>query len=297
MMATDTRLSHLRTWEGLNPAPRIGQPGMGKAERYNEIKQALAAADALYPGAFLGHPMDADWAEEEMHLLDSSWCGFSPLGLYSGVESYYQWFLSHDKTEAYRYMADLLRLISWARGEADGKRWVLKNPQHMLNLDTLLAVFPDAKIVFTHRDPVKTVASTMSLMWHYAVQHTDANCRIQVRDLWADFCEQSARRCIAQRAAIPQGQQLDLHYEAMNRDWRATMRSLYDFAGMDFTAETEQAMAEWLADSESHHGGHRYRLEDFGLSAQEVDLRMQFARVHHGIAHESSRNGGRNTSA
>jgi hypothetical protein len=289
MMATDTRLSHLRTWEGLNPAPRMDQPGMGKTARYNEIKQALAAADELYPGAFLGHPMDADWAEEEMHLLDSSWCGFSPLGLYPGVDSYYQWFLSHDKTEAYRYMADLLRLISWARGETEGKRWVLKNPQHMLNLDTLLAVFPDAKIVFTHRDPIKTVASTMSLMWHYAVQHTDANCRAQVRDLWADFCEQSARRSIAQRAAIPQAQQLDLHYDSMNRDWRATMRSVYHFAGIDFNAEAEQAMDRWLTESESHHGGHRYSLEDFGLTAGEVDARMMFARQHHGIGYESKR--------
>lgn len=290
MMATDVRLSHLRTWEGLNPAPRLGQPGLGNTERHNEIKQALRAADELYPGAFLGHPMDADWAEEEMHLLDNSWCGFSPLGLYAGVDSYYQWFLNHDKTAAYRYMADLLKLISWARGEPDGKRWVLKNPQHMLNLDTLLAVFPDAKIVFTHRDPVKTVASTMSLMWHYAVQHTDENCRAQVRDLWLDFCEQSAQRSIVQRAAIPQAQQLDIHYEAMNRDWRATMRRLYDFAGMVFSGEAEQAMADWLEHSESHHGGHRYSLGDFGLSAEEVDARMMFARQRYGIAYEPKRN-------
>ncbi|SFU59160.1 sulfotransferase family protein [Pseudoduganella namucuonensis] len=289
MMATDSRLSHLRTWEGLNPAPRIGQPDLGKSERHAEVKQALATADILYPGAFLGHPMDADWAEEEMHLLDSSWCGFSPLGLYSGIDSYYQWFLTFDKTAAYRYMADLLKLISWSRGEPEGKRWVLKNPQHMLNLDTLLAVFPDAKLVFTHRDPIKTVASTMSLMWHFAVQHTDANCRRQVRDLWLDFCEQAAGRCVAQRATMPHAQQLDVHYEAINRDWRAAMRSIYDFAGMDLSAEAEQAMADWLTHSEGHHGGHRYSLDDFGLTAQEVDARMMFAREHHGIAYESGR--------
>ncbi len=289
LMATDTRLSHLRTWEGLNPAPRLALPELGKAERHAEVKQALTVADTLYPGAFLGHPMDADWAEEEMHLLDNSWCGFSPLGLYSGIDSYYQWFLAFDKTAAYRYMADLLRLISWSRGEPDSKRWVLKNPQHMLNLDTLLAVFPDAKIVFTHRDPIKTVASTMSLMWHYAVQHTDANCRGPVRDLWLDFCEQAARRGIAQRATIPGAQQLDIHYEAMNLDWKATMHRIYDFAGMTLTIEAEQAMADWLARSEEHHGGHRYSLEDFGLTAQDVDARMMFAREHHGIAYESKR--------
>jgi hypothetical protein len=288
MMSTDQRLSHLRTWEGFNFGPRMDLPELGREQRREEVKGFLGAVDMLYPGALIGHPMDADWAEEELHLLDSSWCGFSPLGLYSGIDSYYQWFMSSDKTAAYQYMKNLLKLISWSRGDAPGKRWVLKNPQHMLNLDTLLAVFPDAKIVFTHRDPLKTVASVMSLMWHFAVQHTDANCRAPVRDLWLDFCEQAARRCIAQRESIPASQQLDIYYDDMNRDWRAAMGRVYAFAGMELTPQAEQAMADWLAHSESenHHGGHRYSLDDFGLTQQEVDARMMFARDRYHIPYE-----------
>ncbi|SFU59242.1 sulfotransferase family protein [Pseudoduganella namucuonensis] len=291
MMSADSRLSHLRTWEGFNFGPRPELPELGRAERRQEVKDFLGAADLLYPGALVGHPMDADWAEEELHLLDSSWCGFSPLGLYSGIDSYYEWFMKADKTAAYEYMVQLIKLISWSRGEPEGKRWVLKNPQHMLNLDTLLKVFPDAKIVFTHRDPLKTVASVMSLMWHFAVQHTDANCRGPVRDLWLDFCEQAARRCIQQRELVPAGQQLDIYYEEMNADWRTAMRRVYDFAGLPWSAEAEQAMAAWLARSESDnlHGGHRYSLEDFGITEQEVDARMLFARSRHGIPYESKR--------
>ncbi len=289
MLATDGRLQHLKTWEGLNPAPRLDQPDMGKAQRHAEVEQALAMADTLYPGAFVGHPMNADWAEEELHLLDISWCGFSPLGLYPGIPSYYQWFLNFDKIAAYRYMADLLRLISWSRGEPEDKRWILKNPQHMLNLDTLLAVFPDAKIVFTHRDPLKTVASTMSLMWHFGVQHEEASCRARVRDVWLDFCEQAARRCIDQRERLDARQQIDIHYEEMNRDWRAAMRRVYDFAGIELTSAAEADMAAWLAHSESEnrHGGHRYALADFGLSEHEVDARMLFAREKYAIPYES----------
>lgn len=289
MLATDDRLSHLRTWEGLNFGPRQDAPNLGNTERREEVIQMLGGVDIMYPGAMIGHPMDADWAEEEMHLLDSSWCGFSPLGLYSGIDSYYQWFMGADKTAAYQYMAKLLKLISWARGEADGKRWILKNPQHMLDLDTLLKVFPDAKIVFTHRDPLKTVASVMSLMWHFAVQHTDANCRTQVAGLWLDFCEQAARRCMQVRAGMPADQQLDIYYEEMNNDWRATMRRVYAFAGMDLTPQAEQAMAQWLAHSESQHGGHRYSLNDFGLNEPQVDARMMFTRKHYGIPYESTR--------
>jgi len=287
MMATDTRLAHLKTWEGFNPGPRPDLPDMGKAIRREEVRKALHAADRLYPGAFNGHPMDADWAEEEMLLLNHSFCSFSILGSYD-VPSYFRWFLDHDKTDVYRYMADLMRLISWSRGEPEGTRWVLKNPQHMLDLDALMAVFPDAKVVFTHRDPLKTVASVMSLMWHYAVQHTDAPMRVSMREIWMEFCEAAARRCMEKRHLIPASQQLDVYYDDMNKDWRSVMKCVYAFAGMDFSFGAEHAMDAWLAASESdnRHGGHRYSLDDFGVTREEVDARMMFVRDAYSIAYE-----------
>ncbi|HYD96493.1 MAG TPA: sulfotransferase [Noviherbaspirillum sp.] len=290
MMSADTRLSHLKTWEGFNPAPRPGLPDMGRTIRREEVRKALGAVDRLYPGAFVGHPMDADWAEEEMLLLNHSFCSFSILGSYH-VPGYFNWFLQHDKTGPYRYMADLMRLISWSRGEPEGTRWVLKNPQHMLDLDALMAVFPDAKVVFTHRDPLKTVASVMSLMWHYAVQHTDAPMRGPMRDTWMRFCETAARRCIEKRHLIPASQQLDVYYDDMNSDWRAVMRRVYDFAGIGFSAEAEQALGGWLArsESESRHGSHRYSLDDFGITREEVDARMMFVRREYAIPYEGRR--------
>jgi hypothetical protein len=287
MMAEDTRLQHLKTWEGFNPGSWLNAPDLGKAARYKEVKTALNVSQRLYPGAFVAHPMHADWPEEEMLLLNHSFCGFSVLGAYH-IPSYYEWFLNGDKTHGYRYMADLMNLISWSRGDAQEKRWLLKNPQHMLDLDVLMKVFPDAKLVFIHRDPLKTVASTMSLMWRYAVQHTDRHCRGQVRDVWLDFCEQAARRCIEGRTSIPANQQLDIYYEEMNRDWRAVLRRVYEFAGLDFTPTTEQALDAWLTQSESEnrHGGHRYSLDEFGTSNKEVDARMMFYRERYAIPYE-----------
>lgn len=246
----------------------------------------LASLELAYPGAALAHPMRADWPEEEMLLLNQSFCGFSFIGVYH-VPSYYRWFLEADKEFAYRYMADLMKLISWSRQVPEGKPWILKNPQHMLDLDTLLKVFPDAKLVFTHRDPIKTVGSIMSLVWHYAVQHTDLPCRARTREVWMDFCEQMARRCMQIRESIPAGQQIDICYEDMNRDWRGQMQRIYDFAGLEFTPAAEAAQAAWLAGSEDRHGSHRYALEDFGTSAAEVDERMMFVREKYGIPYEN----------
>ena len=290
MMSADPQLIHLRTWEGMNPAPRPGKPDHGQAERWNEAKKATGAIPRMYPGAFAAHPMHPDWAEEEMLLLNHSFCSFSILGAYH-VPGYYQWFLQADKTDAYRYTADLMRLIAWQRGEPEGKPWLLKNPQHMLDLDGLLKVFPDARLVFTHRDPQKTVASVMSLMWHYTVQHTDVPARARVRDIWLDFCEHAAKRCMQMRDAIPAEQQLDVYYETINQDWRGVMQRIYAFGGLDFSPQAERALAGWLAASESDnlHGGHKYSLEDFGTSKDEVEQRMKFVRERYNIPFESRR--------
>lgn len=287
MMATDPALRHLKTWEGINPAPRMGLPDAGRATRYEEVRQALEKRDAIYPGAYQAHAMHADWPEEEMLLLNHSFCGFSPLGLYH-VPSYYQWFMQADKLAAYRYMADLMRLIEWSAGEPEGRRWVLKNPQHMLDLDTLLTVFPDATLIFIHRDPQKTVASVMSLMWTYAVQHTDAPCRAWIRDIWLDFCEQSARRCIAARGRWSAVRQIDVHYAEMNQDWRGVMANIYAQSGLDWTSDVERAMAAWLARSaeESRQGQHRYAAEDFGVSYAMIEASMACLREHYSVAYE-----------
>jgi hypothetical protein len=289
MLASDARLQHLKAWEGINPGPWPDRADLGNPGRHEEARQMLDGRAQFYPGAFGAHPMHADWPEEEMHLLNQSFCGFLPVGMYR-VPAYYRWLLDADKTFAYRHMADLMRLISATRGDPEGKPWILKNPQHMLDLDVLMAVFPDAKLIFTHRDPIKTVGSVLSLMWHYAVQHTDAPCRAELKETWLDFCEQMARRCIQERERIAPSQQTNMYYHEMGRDWRGMMRQVYRFIGIPFTPEAELSMAEWLRHSESqnHHNAHRYALGDFGLCATEVDERMMFVRERYAIPYETA---------
>jgi len=287
MLAADSRLAYLTTWEGLNPAPRPGRPQGGRRARRNEARAALALAHYFYPGSFAGHAMAADSPEEEMLLLNHSFSSFFALGAYH-VPGYYRWFLDCDKTPAYRDMAALLKLISWAKG--DRRRWLLKNPQHMMDLDVLLAVFPDARVVFTHRDPRKTVASVMSLMWHYAVQHTDAPCRQWIRDVWMDFSERSARRCMRVRESLPAGQQLDVYYGDMDRDWRSVLLQIYAFIGLEWCGQTEAAIGASLEQTRKQqvrYGEHRYALEDFGTTAAEIDELMSFYRRRYAIPAES----------
>lgn len=291
MMATDKQLRPLWTWEGNNPAPRIGQPDMGREARYQEVKQAFLAMQDMYPVAFLGHPMDADWAEEDMLLLNHSFCSFPVLGNFCISNYYKEHFRTADRTNGYKYMADLMRLIAWSHDDPEDKRWIQKNPQHMLDLPQLLETFPDAKLIFTHRDPLKTVASIISLMWLFARQHTDQPCRGIMRDVWQDFAHLAARRCMDAREKIPASQQIDVYYEDVNKDWEGVMKRIYDFAGIDFSADTQQEMADWLhhSETENRHGGHRYALEDFGSSTKEIDDLMMFVREKYNLGYEISK--------
>jgi len=284
MLAADSRLQYLTAWEGFNPSPRPGAPDMGRAARRDETREFLRIGQQLNPGAYTAHPMDADWAEEEILLLNHSFSGLLSLCF----QGYYDWFLEYDRTDVYRYTADLMKLVSWSRGDPEDKPWVMKTPQYMLDLDIVRNTFPDARFVFIHRDPLKTVASTMSLMWHFAVQYIDRSCRSEIRDVWMHMCEQMARKCMAARDSIPAAQQLDVYYEEMNSDWRAVIRRIHAFCGMEFTSSAEQEIGDWLgrSESENRHGGHRYSYEEFGANAAEVDRRMMFYRERYAVPYE-----------
>jgi len=288
LLAVDRRFQHLRAWEGLQPAPRLNLPDHGRQERRREVERTVKAVKRLNPSFFTVHPINADFPEEELLLFSYSFCGI--LNIAWGLPEYVRWLAGSDKSRGYQEMANLLRLISWSRNEPEDKRWVLKAPQHMLDLDLLLKVFPDATIVFTHRDPVKTVASSMSLAWNYCVQCVDAPMRTRVRDIWLELCELMVRKCMRAREAMPQNQQLDVQYEDVNRDWRGVMRRIYDFAGLAHNTVVEENQARWLALSEGaqHFGRHRYSPQDYDVTSDDIEKRMGFYRARYSIPFEKN---------
>ena len=288
MLASDSRLQYLPTWVGMNPAPRLDLPEFGVKQRYEEVAQGLGGLQACYGEAFTAHPMHADWPEEEMLLLNTSFLSFSFLGN-AYIPSFYQHYLHADKSAAYDYMVKLLKLISWSRNEPKDKRWVLKNPAHMLDLPALYKALPSIKMVFPHRDPLKTVGSVISLMWLFGRQNTDMPLRGPMREVWWDYCQQAANRAMSARASLPANQQLDVFYKEINDDWLKVMQNVYAFSELEFTPQAQQELANWLAESEkdSHHVGHRYALEDFGLSQDDVIRGMQQVSEKYAIPRES----------
>ncbi|MBW1883550.1 MAG: sulfotransferase, partial [Deltaproteobacteria bacterium] len=200
------------------------------------------------------------------------------------VPSYAKWIREIDQSGAYRYFRRLIQLLLWQRGG----RYLGKTPHHLENLDALLEVFPDAKIIHTHRDPQQVVPSFSSMMAHAGAMLAKNVDPIRVGRRIFDQTANSAGRAIAVRDRAPTGCVIDVHYEDLLRDPLKEIRRIYDFVEMEFDAEVEAVMKTWLARNPKHKNGpHRYQLEDFGLDPGELDARFERYRERFEVAREA----------
>ncbi len=275
LLAADGRFSHMRSFETVNPVPHPHfRPG-GRDRRWVIARLALGAVHTFNPTTACVHPTGPFEPEEELGLLVRSIWGMKHEAQWH-VPTYGRWSEQQDATPAYEYMARLLRLVGWARGEDDSKPWVLKTPQHMLDLPALLRVFPDARLIFTHREPQRVVGSSCSLVWNQMIIHSDSVDAREIGREWLRKTERQIQRMRKARLAIPDRQRIDVRYEDMERDWQAVMRRIYRFLDMDIEPALP-SMASYHSDAgmELHRHPHRYSLAAFGLDPNDVSERFQ----------------------
>jgi hypothetical protein len=179
-------------------------------------------------------------------------------------------------------------MVSWYRNDPAEKCWLLKSPQHLQDLDALMAVFPDARVICPHRDPIKVVGSSCSMAWNALVRDSDSLQADWVGTEWLGKIERMLQKTIRVREQmVPAARQYDVQYADITVDWQQSIQGIYDFLGIPLTDQATAGMRTWL-DSNSQHkyGAHKYSLADFGLSADEVDQRLMFYRQRYGIPYE-----------
>jgi len=271
MLALHPGLVHLRLYEAAAPLPPRGPFDARPAT----TSAMLAVARAINPAILAIHPMRARWPDEELGLLEASFWG-AQLEAQRPIPSYARWCEDADARPAYAHLARLLRLIGGARGDDPARPWLLKTPQHMANLPTLLQTFPGARVIVTHRDPVQVVASSASLAWHSMVVQTDTLDPAWVGREWLHKTAHRAAAVKAYRARPDAPEMLDIGFEEAGADPLAAMARALDFAGLRFTPQVRDAAKRWLARDAAHpaHRAHHYRLEDFGLDEGMVAARV-----------------------
>lgn len=277
LLAADRRFAHLRSFETISPVPRPGFEEV-MAGREADFRPKLAArimkvAKLANPRTLSIHPTGPFEPEEELGLLVASMWGMKHEAQWT-VPGYARWCEGEDATPAYRHMANLLRLIGWSQQESSLRTWILKTPQHMLDLPALLKVFPDARLIFTHRDPRQVVGSAASLAWNQTIIYSDHAKPAAVGREWLRKTELMVSRMMEVRRAISPERAIDVHYDDMDSDWRGTMARVYRFLGLEMDSALP-GMERYIERSRAlGRNPHRYSLEEFGLCEEEVLERL-----------------------
>jgi len=270
LLAADERFEHLRFFETVCPVPPPDFRPRGRDPRPRQAGRLLTAVHRLNPRTAVIHPTAPFEPEEELGLLVASAWGMKHETQWR-VPSYGRWSENKDATPAYRHVARLLQLVLWARGGTSGKPWVLKTPQHMLDLPALLRVFPGARLIFIHRDPGQVVGSSCSLVWNQMTIHSDKVDPAWIGQHWLRKTKLQIERMQIARSRIDPRQRIDVLYKDMDADWVAVMQRVYDFLDMDIEPALPR-MKQYLEKARSQHRWqhHRYHLSSFGLDPATV---------------------------
>jgi hypothetical protein len=264
LLTADPAHQGIELWLAEAPQPRPPRPTWAVNPVFQYIQAACERHHVEHP-EFMGvHYMAADQVEECWQLLRQSMRSISWECL-AHLPSYSAWLRGQDWTGAYRRHRRNLQLI----GLGDGRRWVLKNPSHLFALDALLAVYPDALIVQTHRAPEVAIASVCSLAAQATAGWSDTFAgEVIGRDqleLWASGVE----RFGAERARHDATRFFDVSYGDLVTDPVGTAEAVYAHFGLPFGGAAADAMRA-LSTGGRSQAAHRYTLADFGLTQEQV---------------------------
>jgi hypothetical protein len=285
LLSADHRFCHMRSFETISPVPRPDfEPGRHDT-RIRLAARITRVARLANPRTLTIHPTGPLEAEEELGLLVNSFWGMKHEAQW-WVPGYGRWCEGEDAAPAYRQMARLLQLIGWSQQESSLRPWVLKSPQHMLDLPALLEVFPDARLIFTHRDPLAVVGSAASLAWNQTVIYSDHASPNRVGEEWLRKTRLQVERMRAAREDISPRQMIDVHYDEMERDWRGAMARVYRFLGLEFDPALPAMEAYQQRVAALKRRPHEYSLEEFGLTPARVLDELDGYVRDYGIAME-----------
>ncbi len=257
----------LPVWEGYSPLPDRNEMPGHPAGRRARAKRAFAFLNWLAPELKAIHPLSSDEPDECYHLFRNY--GAMPAGWdFAYLPAYWKWFNSGSAVPAYKLHKRQLQILQWLdrRGH-----WVLKSPQHLAGLPALMQVYPDARIVVTHRDPVESVASYCSLLavaWGMISEKVDL-------DVIARYALETAAASEARAEPVlrtlPRNQVFHVHFNEFVRNPHDTVIAIYRHFDYPYDSGLRARMRAWsAANPRDRHGTHKYDLADFGLTAESV---------------------------
>ena len=276
LLAQCTHLRYMPLWQTLHPiAPLPGQ----QDRRKRAADLAVSATSYIIPLFKRMHEMATEEPHEELTLCALGYRSFFFEGAFQ-VPNYRAWYANNDQQRGYEFLKQVLQLLQTETAPGNktiNARWVLKSPQHVDQLETILRVFPDAKLILTHREPARAVLSMITMILYTSRQvYKPTRLRAEAQ-AWVDRLEQMLRRSCEQAARIPKAQKYDVHFDAFMNAPKETVLDILEFAGIPYDSASQAAVQNLLrANARDKHGRIDYRFEDLGLDEGEIRERFAF---------------------
>ncbi len=285
LLSQDPAHRVVRHWEALHPCPPPLATSYDDDPRIRRADRDVKRWERIAPAYATMHDGGGSAPQECIYLMAHEFRSDLLAGTYQ-VPSYAAWLARCDMGPAYALHRRMLQLLQW---RCPGERWVLKAPSHLWTLQALLAEYPDARIVQTHRDPLRVAASMTSLAatlyWMRSDQvDVPQIARRSMRSI-AFMLERSMQQ--RREGLLPEAQIFDVRYTDLMADPVGMLRRLYDHFGMKLTPEAESRMRSHLEQRpQSRRGAHRYSFEDTGLDREAERQRFANYQRHFDVESE-----------
>jgi Sulfotransferase family len=285
LMAEAEGIRTPRFWEMTMPSPPPERETFTTDPR---IAQVQAIVDQMPPELQARHPIAPMRPEQCNMLNDWSFIHQALLAFYE-VHGYRDWLFNADYRPAFEAHRRTLQHLQWR----NPGHWVLKYPKHLMALETLLETYPDANLVWTHRDPAVVVPSVASFTGFYRASNTPDFDPKRFGREWASLEELVLHRGLAFRDRMGDADKrvYDLHYRDLMADQVGTVGRILEHFGMPFGDESAHRVQAFVDQNpQTKHGVHKYSPEDFGLTAERLRERFAFYTDRFGV--EQERKGG-----
>jgi sulfotransferase family protein len=266
LLAADPRARSPLAWELAEPSPPPRADTFGSDPR---IARQQAIIEQL-PAQFRAmHAMGAELPDECNAIMQLA---FQSLNFTARqpLPSYQRWLLDSDMRPAFGIHNHMLQHL---QAFAPRDWWVLKSPPHLFHLDALFDAYPDARIVFIHRDPAAIMPSNASLIAFLHEMAGNAVDKLELGKAETAKWRLGMDRAMAFRDAHPQlaGRFIDILYADFVDDPIGAVLSIYEHYGIPETREARRSMEGFMAaNRQGKHGKHHYSAEEFGMRTEEI---------------------------
>jgi len=287
LMALDPRFRVPLSWEVAYPFPPPEAATYQTDPRIAKVDAELAKVDKLVPDFRNMHPMGAQLPQECVSLFNHDFASMI-FDVQFRVRGYQSWLMHEDMSQVFKNHRRWLQLLQW---HCPGETWVLKSPQYLWNIEDMLAEYPDARVVQTHRDPIKVAVSIGSLT---STLRSLGSNEVDLPETTQDYADlidfgNNKTQAAREKGLIAAENIIDIQFSEFRKGPVAAVRNIYEYFNLELPQSTRDKMEAFLSQGKAseRHGKHLYHIENTGLDIAAERARFEPYQSRYSVESET----------